>query len=85
VRVHNKLVAVLEMICGASCVMTTFTLCCGHYCAGDIHLGVQENFTFQSLEGGEVGVFYHIRTPSDCIGILIMVSVRSFLGIRWKE
>jgi hypothetical protein len=72
-------------MCGASCLMTTFSLCCGYYCAGDIRLDVQENFTFLSLEGDEVFMFYHIRTPSDCIGMLIMVSVRSLLVIRWKE
>jgi len=48
VRVYNKRVAVLEMICGASCLMTTFSLCLGHYSAGNIRLDVQENFTFPS-------------------------------------
>ena len=54
-------------------------------CAGDVHLDVQENFTFTSFEGVEDCTFYHIKTPSDYIGMLIMVSVRGFLGIRWKE
>jgi hypothetical protein len=85
VQVYNNRVTVLEMMCGASCLMTTFSLCCGHYCAGDIRLDVQENFMFPSLEGDEVCMFYNIRTPSDCIGMLIMVSVRGLLVIRWKE
>jgi hypothetical protein len=53
-------------------------------CAGDVHLDVQENFAFPSFEGVQDCTFYHIRTPSDYIGMLIKVSVRGFLGIRWK-
>jgi hypothetical protein len=73
------------MMCGAPCLIATFFFCSGHYCAGDICLDVVENFMFLPLEGDELYMFQHIRTLSDYIGILMMVSVRGFLGIRWKE
>jgi len=40
---------------------------------------------FPSFERDEDCTFYHIRTPSDYIWMFTMVSVRGFVGIKWKK